>query len=100
LSPATATTSSPICAITSAAPDFARGKVIGCLVAGEMRGAVELQPLGAVHSGILEATFSLEQDWQCRQRALLLRTIRSHAKWRRIISSSTAWAAASPCGTS
>jgi GNAT superfamily N-acetyltransferase len=57
--------------------DFTNGRIIGCFIAGLVRGAAELRPSGATHSGVFEATFSLEQEWQGRgvQRALLLRAI-------------------------
>jgi len=57
--------------------DFTNSRIIGCFVAGAVRGAVELCPSGAAHAGVFEATFSLENDWQGRgiQHALLLRAI-------------------------
>ncbi len=57
--------------------DFTNGRIIGCFDAGEMRGAAELRPSGAARSGVFEATFSLEKDWQGRgiQQALIMRAI-------------------------
>jgi GNAT superfamily N-acetyltransferase len=57
--------------------DFAKVRVIGCFDAGAMRGAAELRPAGAAHSGIFEAAFSVEKAWQGRGigTALILRAI-------------------------
>ena len=44
--------------------DFENGRVIGCYEAGQIRGAVELQPAGARHSRVVEAAFSVERRWQ------------------------------------
>jgi GNAT superfamily N-acetyltransferase len=57
--------------------DFRNGRVIGCYENGQMRGAAELRPSGAPCSRVLEATFSVEGQWQGRGigTALLLRAI-------------------------
>lgn len=57
--------------------DFAKGRVIGCFDAGQLRGAAELRPAGAARSGVFEAAFSVEKGWQGRGigTALVLRAI-------------------------
>ena len=57
--------------------DLARGQIIGCFEAEEMRAAAELRALGAAPLRGVEAAFSVEKGWggQGLERALIMRAI-------------------------